>query len=292
VPNRRRLLGIAACLTALVSAPARAEETLPAGVPDLIGARGLALGAYRGIAAGNDGIFTNAASLAARRRYSIESSWLLDRVSSDTAFQVLGASVVDSETTSVTGGFSYTRVMSGPWIGNLFHVPLAFPVTDRLFMGVTGKYLSLGGPAGDSIRAVNFDASAYWQSSSGLGFGVAGYNLLPAGHLQVQPRAVGVGASYGDDRRYHVTVDWRGDTQRQGKLTSLLAVGGELLLGDLVPVRASYIKDDTRNGSFWSAGLGLVSSSGLALDLAYRQGIDNSSERTFGAAIKFFLVSH
>ena len=285
---RRLVLGCAACVAALYGV-ARGGTPQPAGIPDLIGARGLSLGAYRGIAAGNDGIFTNAASLAARRRYSIEGLWLLDRYGADSALQVFGASVVDSQTTTITSGFAYTRVLSGPWIGNLFHVPLAFPVTDRLFLGATAKYQSLDGPAGDVMRAANADISAFWQATSALGIGVAGYNLLNTGHVFEQPRAIGAGISYGDERRYHIAVDWRGDTQRQGKLTSLYAAGGELLLGDLVPVRASYVNDQTRNASFWSGGLGIVTSSGFAMDVAYRQGITDASDRTFAASVKLFL---
>ncbi|HEX7625059.1 MAG TPA: hypothetical protein VF400_15885, partial [Anaeromyxobacteraceae bacterium] len=63
----------------LLATPVRGEDPLPTGIPDLVGARGLSIGAYRGLAPGNDGIFTNAAALAARRRYSVETQWLLDR---------------------------------------------------------------------------------------------------------------------------------------------------------------------------------------------------------------------
>ena len=273
-------------------APARGDSPTPAGVADLVGPRALALGAYRGVAAGNDGIFTNAASLAASRRYSLESFWLLDRFGDENALQVYNVSVVDSETGSVTSGLSYTRVFSGPWIGNLFYVPVAFPLTNSFFLGLTGKYQSLDGPSGDQMRAGNVDVSAFWQMTSRLGMGVAGYNLVDTGHHGQQPRAIGAGLSYGDERRFHVAADWRGDTQRAGKLTNLYAIGAEVLLSDLFPVRASYVKDETRDASFWSAGLGVVSGAGFAIDLAYRQGIDDSSDRTFAAALKLFLASH
>jgi opacity protein-like surface antigen len=291
VRNAPLLLGFAACL-GLVAASARAADPVPAQIPDLVGARALGLAAYRGLAAGNDGIFTNAASLAARRRYALEGMWFTDRTGADTALQAAGASVVDSETSSFTGGISFTRVLSGPWIGNLFHLPIAFPAGQGgLYLGATLKYLSLDGPAGDAIRAVNADVSAYWQASSLVSLGAAGYNLVPAGHKQVQPRGVGVGLAVGDDRRYHLSADWRGDLDRDpgGKLTSLYAVGGEILLGDLVPVRAGYLNDETRSASFVSAGVGIVLSSGVAVDLAYRQCIERSSDRSIAAALKIFV---
>jgi len=282
---------LAAIAGTVLCSVARGDSPLPAGVPDLVGARALSIGASRGLAGGNDGIFTNAASLAARRRYSLESTWFLDRVGSDTAIQALGASAVDSETGAVTGGFAYTHVLSGPWVGNLFHLPIAFPLAGSLFGGVTGKYQSLSGPQNDEMRAFNVDASAFWQASSLIGLGVSGYNLLDTGHRQIQPRAFGAGVSVGDDRRFHVAADWRGDEHRQGKLTSLYAVGGELLLGDMVPVRAGLMKDETRNASFWSAGLGLVTTGGFGVDLGYRQRFEDPREWTMAVAVKVYILS-
>ena len=250
------------------------------------------MAAYRGVAAGNDGIFTNAASLAARRRYSIETQWLLNRSGGDTAFQGYGASVVDSEMGTTAGGFAYTRVPSGLWQGNLLHLALAFPLAEGFFVGGTGKYVSMGGPGGDRIKAANVDAAAFWQATSVLSFGVTGYNLIDTGHKSVLPRAVGAGAAVGDERRFHIALDWRGDFDRpRGKTTNLYAVGGEVLLADLIPLRAGYLRDETRNASYWSAGLGVVTSSGVAIDASFRQGIDHSDDRTFAVGLKLFLLS-
>ena len=283
------MLAVAAALA--LGSPARGDTPLPASIPDLVGARSLSIGAYRGLSGGNDAIFTNAASLASRRRYSLETLWLVDRVGSDTAIQALNFSAVDSETGAVTGGVGYTRVFSGPWTGNLFHVPIAFPVASSLFLGVTGKYQSLDGPAGDQMRAVNVDASAFWQPMALVGVGVSAYNLIDAGHKQIQPRAYGAGVSIGDDRRFHVAADWRGDEQRRGKLTNLFAVGGELLVGDAFPLRAGYVKDETRDANFWSAGVGIVTTGGFALDVGYRQRFEDPTERTIAVALKLFILS-
>jgi hypothetical protein len=284
------LLGFALALAAAPRASAQVDAPRAGGIPDLVGARGLALGAYRGISPGNDGIYTNAAALAARRRYSIETQWFLERQGADPALQVLTGSVVDSES-SVTGGFSYGRALSGPYIGNLFHLPIAFAASDGFFLGATAKYLSVDGPAGEQVRSADVDASAYWRATSTFSLGASGYNLVDAGHRRVLPRGVGAGASFGDDRRFHLAVDWRGDWPRQGKMTNLYAVGGELLLGDYVPVRASWLRDETRNASFWSAGVGLVTTGGFALDASYRQGIDDASNRVFALAVKLFLLN-
>jgi hypothetical protein len=282
---------VMAAALAAASSLAAAEDPVAAGVPELAGARAIAMSAYRGVAAGNDGLFTNAASLASRRRYTIETGWVLGRRGADTNFQAYTASVVDSAMESTTGGFAYTRIPSGPWQGNLLHGAFAFPLSQRLFVGATGKYLSLNGPENGEIRAGNVDASAFLQAASTVTLGVSGYNLINAGHKGIQPRGLGTGIAVGDERHFQVAADWRGDFDRKGKLTNLYAVGGEVLAGDLVPLRAGYLRDETRDESAWSVGAGFVSTAGFAVDLSYRQGIERSDDRTIAVALKVFVFS-
>jgi hypothetical protein len=281
-------LSVAAAALAL-GLPARADPPIPATVADLMGARGLSIGAYRGLAAGNDGVFTNAASLAARRRFSAETLWLLDHDQGGTNLHMLGGTVVDSQTVAVTGGAAYLRLLGGQWTGNSVFIPLAIPVTSSIFLGITGKYNNLSGPGGDSINALNMDASAFWQVTRLISLGASGYNLISSGHPQLQPRAVGAGLAFGDDTRYHLLADWRGDLSRKGKLTHLFAVGGELLLGGSFPVRAGYVRDETRNSNFWSVGAGYVTDTGFAIDVGYRGRIESPTNFTIAVALKFFF---
>lgn len=278
-------------VAAALAAGARGDEPIPAGIPELVGARGLAMSAYRGIAGGNDAMFTNAAALAARRRYSVETQWMIDRAAGGTAFQGFGGSVVDSTTTSVTGGFAYTRVPSGDWQGNLYDVALAFPLADTLFFGATGKYGALNGPSSQHMSAADVDVGAYWQASRLISLGAAGYNLVNAGHKRVLPRGFGAGLAVGDERRFQIAADWRADFDRApgGKTTNLYAIGAEVLLVDMLPLRGGYLRDETRHASYWSAGLGVVTSSGVGVDASFRQGIERSDDRTFAVALKLFL---
>jgi hypothetical protein len=285
---RKAALLLAILLPAGAARPA--EPLLPPTSADLVGARGLALGGYRGLPTGNDGMFTNAASLAARKRFAFELQYLLDRQGDTRAWQWFQGSVVDSETSVVTGGFAYTRVVDGLSSGSLYHLPVALPVGGGLYAGATGKLLDLHNTAGKT-RIGNVDASLYWQAANSVGMGLAAYNLVPTGKKQEAPLAYGAGLHVGDGRRYNVVFDWRGDQERRGKLTNAFAAGGELLVSDMVPVRAGWLKDDTRGASWWSAGLGLVSATGVAIDLTYRQGIDHRDDRTLAVGLKLFLHS-
>jgi hypothetical protein len=280
------IASIALALLATADDPPRAPT-----VADLEGARALSISAYRGIAPGNDGIFTNAAGLAARRRYALEVNYLLDRAGADADAQFIGASVVDSQSGAVTGAFAYNRIPMGSYQGGAYHVAFAFPMAERFYVGVTGKYLSLDGPGTETVRVATVDASFFWQAASLLSIGAAGYNLIPVGHAQVASPALGAGVSVGSDRIFHVAADWRADFRRRGTETNAYSVGAELLLGDLVPVRAGFLHDETLGGKFWSAGLGIVSSSGVAIDVGYRQSIDDPSHRAIAAALKLFLFA-
>jgi hypothetical protein len=141
------------------------------------------------------------------------------------------------------------------------------------------------------VRAATFDASVFLPIGRLLSLGFSGYNLVDVNHPQQAPRGVGTGVAIGDDRRFHVTGDWRVDLDRRGKRTSAYAVGGEVLVGTYFPVRAGWQRDDTRDVEWYSAGIGIVSTAGAAIDLAYRQSARDSSDRMFAVGLKLYLLA-
>ncbi len=275
----------------LSSSGARAAPPQPLGAADILGARSLALSAFRGLAGGNDGIFFNPAGLAARRRYALEAQYLNDRVGADAGAQFIGLSVVDSSTSSLTGGLAWTRIASGQYIGNVFQLALAAPLSQGIYAGASGKFLSLNGPLGVEVRSFNADLGLFWTVNEMLTVGAAGYNLFSASNRQVMPRGVGAGIGVGNGRTFNIAADWRSDFDRNSTTTHAFGVGGEILVADLVPLRAGYLHDDILGGQWWSVGAGIVSASGVALDLSYRQSFEDPSRRTIAAALKVFLSS-
>jgi hypothetical protein len=289
VTTVRTLCGIALVAAGAVGAEAAlaAEPPAPAGIPDLVGPRALALSSGMGIAASNEGMYLNPAAAGARKRYSIEALLLVDRRSSDTTAQFLGGSVVDSLSGPVAGGVSYLRSQRGEYQGNFWHVMLAGPIAKDLHLGIAGKYFSVKGPKNTS--AATADASLFWQPVDGLSIGAAGYNLVPIANEAVAPRGAGAGVGIGSDRSFQVTADWRADFDRAGKTTNRYGAGLEVLLGNLVPLRAGWSRDETLDTKWWSIGAGLVTQTGVALDIAYRQSLDDASARTIAATFKVFL---
>lgn len=283
----------AAALLVAIATSARAADPQPPTAADLSGARAVALSGARGLAGGNEAIFLNAASLAARRRYSIEGQYQLDRFGSSDAGQWYTISAVDSVTGSVAGGFAYSRIASGPSIGNVGHASIATALTSSLFVGVTGKYLSMSGA--DNVSAATMDAALFARLGRLLSAGFSGYNLVDIHHPQQAPRAFGGGLALGDDRSFHVTADWKRDLDRKigadGKKEASDSWGAGLeYLVDSFPLRAGLLKDNTRDLKAWSVGAGYVSTGGAAIDFTYRQSIDDPSDRTFAIALKLFIL--
>jgi hypothetical protein len=284
-----RLLPCAIGLAAAATVASAAEPELPPTVADLGSPRSIALSASRGLAGGNEGIFLNPAALAVRPRYAIETQWLLERAGADTIGQFLTLSVVDSQTSPVSGGVAFTRVANGPSTGNALHLSAATPLGGGLFLGVTGKYLRLDGA--EDVNAATVDAALLVTLGRWVSAGVVGYDLVDVNHPQQMPLAVGAGVAIGDDRRFHVLLDWKRDLDRREEATDSWAAGGEVLVARNFPLRAGWQQDDTRGVTWWSAGAGLVTTAGLALDLAYRQAVDEPSNRFFGVALKLFLLT-
>jgi hypothetical protein len=274
----------------LASGVARAAD--PPAAPtlaDILYARSVALAAYRGVAPGADAIFFNPGALAARRRYTLEFHYLVERAGADNQARFFGAAAVDSETGPVTAGVAYTRVLDIGSTGSVFDLALAGPLGKGLHLGVSGEYVNLGGA--DRVNAVTANAGIYWEASPMISVGVAGYNLLPIGHALLAPPGLGVGLSVGSDRSFHVAADWRGLFDSQGKVLNAYSAGAEVLVADMFPLRAGYLRDEWRRGQWWSAGVGVVTASGVAVDFSYRQAIGAPGYRTLSAGLKLFLTT-
>lgn len=282
------MIARALCGAALfAAAAASAAPPLTGGIPDIVGPRALALSAATGIAAGNEGLFLNPAAVGARKRYSAEGLVLVDRRGAETAGQFYGISVVDSLTSPVTGGISYVRAQKGEFTGNVWHGALAGPIAKDLYLGVSGKYLKVNGPR--NTDAATVDAGFFWQVSELISAGAAGHNLVAVSNEAVAPMGAAAGIGIGSDRSFQLTADWRADFDRAGKTTNRYAAGLEVLLGELVPLRAGWARDETLDGSWWSLGAGLITQGGVALDVGYRQALGDPSARTVAATLKLFL---
>ena len=295
--NARHLLAAAALALAFpAGAQAPAFDPPAGGLADMTGPRTLALGGGTGLASGNDGLFVNPGATAARKRYSVEGLFAVDRRGGADAGKYVGASVVDALSAPVAASFAWVHPLEGFQGGNLLVGGLAGPVADRAWLGVQGRYLSIreedAAGAVTRVNAVTADAGLLWEVSDLLSVGVAGFNLVPTGHERSAPRSLAAGLAAGSDTSLKLTADWRADFDRvrdaagKARTTNRYGLGMEIFLGDMVPIRAGWQKDETLDTSWWSAGAGLVAPNGLALDVAYRQSLTQADARQVVVALK------
>jgi opacity protein-like surface antigen len=103
-------------------------------------------GALRALGTGTTAIYQNPAALASARVYHIEA---LSQYTPETRRVVFGAAIVDSVTSRLAGSFS---IMGTPIAMDPdgirrstldLRLGLAFPITDRFIIGLTGRYLDV-----------------------------------------------------------------------------------------------------------------------------------------------------
>lgn len=274
-----------------------ADPVPPLTIPDLTGPRTLALQGGVGAATGTEALFLNPASLAARKRYMVDALYLTDRrpESGDAGRQdYFGGAVMDSNTTSLAAGFGYLRALKGLETGTLLRLGLAGPLTQRLFLGVQGNFLDLQG-AERVASTLNADAGLFFQVTSRVSIGAAGYNLFPAKHhKQLMPRAFGVGFAAGSDTSLQLVGDWRVDLDRgrtadgRAKKTNRYSIGAEYLFDNAVPIRGGFQVDDISRTKWWSVGAGWTSQR-AALDVGYRQSTTDPKVKTVEIAVRVFV---
>lgn len=307
----RRLAGFSAALAvALFSGAARADRSsLPpeAGWDggDQTTARSAALGgAVRGIGPDITGLFANPANMAATRVYHLGA---IAAIWPEANRQTYGAAAVDSVTSRVAGGLGGTYTIQDPEglkrKATDIRLALAFPVSEKLFFGATGKYLKLrqdglgpfgksyasGGLPSDSIvSGFTFDAGVMARPTEILSIGLLGTNLTNAGN-SFRPLGFGGGIGVGT-RDFSIEGDVVADFTTFEKTKLKYMVGGELLAADRFPIRAGYRYDDGLKAHAISGGLGYLDQQ-FAIEASVRRTVAGDPSTTIIIGISYFLES-
>lgn len=175
-------------------------------------------GAMRALGNGVTGLYSNPANIALTRVYHLQG---LAQIWPEARRQSYGASAVDSVTGRLAGaiGAHYGSLdpdgVDRKWTD--VRAAIAFPISDRFYAGITGKYLKLrdiGHPRsgyglpnsyasaglgdGATVDGFSFDAGITVKPTSSLFIGIVGSNLTSAGH-GFQPLTLGGGIGYGNN---------------------------------------------------------------------------------------------
>ena len=310
---RHRSSLAAALLSAGTLAAPRAAHADPSKLPPEVGynyneletGRSAALGgATRALGPDVTALFTNPANMAASRVYHLSA---IAQIWPEAGRQSYGAAAVDSVTSRLAGGLSGTYTQQDPdglkrKITDV-RFGLAYPLSERIFVGATGKYLKLRqdglGPFGQSyasggiqndaiINTWSFDAGITAKPADALSLSLVGTNLTNPG-TGLRPLSLGGGAAFGT-QDFSLEADMVGDFTTYQKTKTRLMAGGELLVGDHVPLRAGYRYDDGLKSHAISGGLGYIDTS-FAVELSVRRVVSGDAATAITIGLSYFLES-
>lgn len=283
----RRLIGIAVLLVA-PAAQAQFAET----------ARGIGMGgALRGDPVGNSAIISNPAGMARSYLYAAQAQY----VRTGSKLNALGASIVDSKTKPAlaTGLAYHYQWADGDGVSNDGHdVRLAFahPFKPQvLHFGVGMRYLHLDRKVGDvssELREFTMDAGLLFSPAPSVHLGAVGHNLIKTDDPAATRQAGGGIAFTGQ----WVTLDFDALADFDGHpdgTKPILAVGGEMVAGQVIPLRAGYTYNGVTEQNFVSGGVGFIdttrSKEGNQLNVSYRHNLENSDDWLLSATVVLFL---
>jgi hypothetical protein len=238
-------------------------------------------GAYRGVGYGTETISGNPALISMYRRYQLELGGAWDIPN---GYGFGGISIVDSATTELAYGQSYTLVtFDSPYGRSTAHLnstALAYPIFDWLHVGIAGRYQLIYGPYATNSITMNAGAAVRIFDSWIIGF--SGHNLIPVASALVNPFfALSTSASFG---LFTPSFEWRMDFNAKFPRWAW-AVGLEWIAGEVVPIRAGFTWDNITGQRFVSGGLGFFIE-GSGVDIAYRYEIGGYQGHLIALTVK------
>lgn len=267
-------------------------------------------GALRAFSNSAEALQLNPANLAVTRVYHVAGQaqfW------TGANRQSYGASIVDSvvSRSRLAGGVSANWLFQDPdgvdRKGLDLRFGLALPISDKLFVGASGRYLDLSqdgyargrdvlppsaaasGLDGKSIvKDITFDAGVSVRPAPGLAISIVGQNLTDPGHGFL-PFMLGGGVGYGNDLlTVEADLSWDFTTYEK---TSLRGMGGfEVLAAGQYPIRIGYRYDEAQGSHALSGGVGYAARQ-FSFDVSARRILGDEGATVFFLGLKYHVES-
>ncbi len=178
VPVRWSLVTFALCSSAWAEAPPNIAP-VPSALDDVQQARNYAMGgAYHSLGLGTEAIEGNPATMSLFKRYQVELGGAWD-IPNGMAFG--GLSVMDSASSDLAMGVSYQLLtFNSPYGQSTAHLTtlgVAYPITDWLHIGVSGRNQIIDGPY--STNSITVTAGIALRIYDLVVLGFTGANLIP-----------------------------------------------------------------------------------------------------------------
>ncbi|HEU4539393.1 MAG TPA: hypothetical protein VFS00_34980 [Polyangiaceae bacterium] len=294
----------------LAAPPAGAE---PSKLPPEVGwnygeietARAAAMGgAARAMATGPTALFFNPANLAASRDYRIEG---IGQIWPEAKRQSYGAAIADARINpSLAGGVAANYT----WQDNDglrrkaldLRLGLAMPVSDKLFLGVSGHYVRVLqeglGPLGPSyasggrpdeplVNQPTFDAGVSVRPSSVFALGLVGTSLTFPGHSFL-PTTFGGGFGFGVMEALTIEGNALVDFTTYESSKWRASAGAELVAAEHFPLRLGYRFDEGQQSHALSGGVG-YSDRQFGVSVSARRTLAGDASTTVVLGLEFLL---
>lgn len=318
--------GVLAAATALsLVATARPAAAEPSALPPQLASnygenetpRAAALGgALRALGNGTSSIFLNPSAMVETRVYHLQGIF---QGTPEARRHMYGGVVVDSVTGKLAGAISFVGgFVDADGLDRQSldaRVGLAYPITERLFVGVAGRYAKItqdgtlaDGGLGDSpisgglleeeegeivgrhsfVNEFTFDAAITVKPTDNLYIAAVGQNLSYPDH-GLLPTTVGGGVGIGT-ADFSIEVDGLVDLNSYRDATYRLMAGGEYLAADHFPLRAGYRFDQGANQHALSLGVAYVGTQ-FSIEGAVRRALAGGGPTTFVIGLSYHLES-
>jgi hypothetical protein len=255
-------------LPILLFIPGLALAQVP-GFATLTSARGIGMGgAFRALGMGADATLGNPASLETNQAYQFELTGGWDPGLKE---GLGGLTIRDSTQQGVAAGIDYHYLSLHDAAGNrqsahLGTLAVAFPLSQSVLLGVSGKYLYVPSDL-SKVSAATLDAGFLVQPTPGLFVGLSGHNLLDTHHAELARfYSAQVGYTAG---MFSAEFDVSGDPGSDLGFNPLYNVGAEYVAGQAYPLELGFAADTLTGAKYVSGGVGFFGQGG-GLDLAYR----------------------
>lgn len=267
-------------------------------------------GALRAFSNSTEALFINPANMATSRVYHLGA---LAQIWPEAGRQTYGAAIVDSivSASRLAGGLGGSWTQQDPdGLGRTdldVRFALAYPFSDHVFLGASGRYLSLkqsGFPRGlyglqpsiaagglndkAMVQSITFDAGATVKPIPELAFSLVGYNLTNPG-TGLLPLMLGGGIAYGNTD-FTVEADALGDFTTFGDAKARAMLGAEYLAGDHFPLRIGYRYDQGAESHAVTGGFGYLDNA-YSVDLGIQRVVSGDSATAVIIGFKYHVES-